>query len=1355
MRKLVAFIFLFCGLIVHGQVVPQGINYQAVALDQQGQPIPGVDIVGRPIDDAEIGVRISILEASPMGNVLYQEEHEVLTDQYGMFNLTIGQGLQVSADPFNTINWQGDKFLQVELSIENDGEFALSAVQQLMSVPYAFLADRALNVDDADSDPTNELQALSISNDTLYLSSGGFVVLPSDQINDADADPTNELQAISMSNDTLYLSSGGFVVLPPDQINDADADPTNEFQTITRNGSTINLSGNGGSVTVFDGDYTNLTNTPTIPSKTSDLVNDSGFLTSEVDGSTTNEIQTLSKSGSTISLSDNGGSVTVFDGDYNNLSNTPSIPTSTSDLTNDSGFLTNVPDSSDTNEIQFISISNDTIFLSQGGFVVLPNNSLEYAVGDTVFGGVIAYILTPSDSGYSPEKQQGIIVSTQDLQNGLKWGCGFFNGSSPYLLDGNNNMSALLSSCPSLPSNSAMGAVEALVLNGYDDWTLPTTKDFEAIYNNASSLTGLFTNNTYWGSTENSGGSGVYNWNLVTGYNATFLKNDTYHKTRPIRYFSFYKDSTQLAGDNSVTNELQLLSISNDTIYLSDGGYVKLPASLGFDGDYNSLTNTPAIPTLTSDLTNDSGFLTSEVDASTTNEIQTLSKSGSTISLSDNGGSVTVFDGDYNNLNNTPTIPTSTSDLINNSGFLTSEVDGSTTNELQVLSISNDTIFLSDGGFIKLPASQGFDGNYNSLTNTPFIPTFISELTNDSGFLTSEVDGSTTNELQVLSISNDTIFLSDGGFIKLPASLGFDGDYNSLTNTPSIPTLTSDLTNDSGFLTSEVDGSTTNEIQTLSKSGSTISLSDNGGSVTVFDGDYNNLSNTPTIPTSTSDLINDSGFITSEQDSSVTNELQTLSISNDTLFISNSNFVVLSSSTNSGNTSNYSNGSYTIDSVKFSPGIKQANVNGRFSPGDTFHYNASILAFDFVYFFGNSTYTSSTCYSPTTSFTFEIIDDKQNIIASISDDSNKGGIYKDCNEQTLNLTGEVYNSSYIYFNLTVTSTTATYPMNVLVSYPKSQLFYLTTDSLSGSVSNSNQTLSISNDTIFLTNGGFIKLPASQGFDGDYNSLTNTPSIPTLTSDLTNDSGFLTSEVDGSTTNEIQTLSKSGSTISLSDNGGSVTVFDGDYNNLSNTPTIPTSTSDLINDSGFLTSEVDSSTTNEIQTISISNDTIFLSNGGYVKLPQSANNPGSNTQGGFYDWIYEAGGQFVGSVNSTNTSDSSRIDLYDKAGYMRLKGDFYSGGSGNYVFDITCVITDDSGNVLYQQNHSNGSGFELNRKLDGSISFITIKLTWNSGNSNGWLRKEYSELLLFEDSATNTASSSSSKANSMIYTINGF
>lgn len=91
---------------------------------------------------------------------------------------------------------------------------------------------------------------------------------------------------------------------------------------------------------------------------------------------------------------------------------------------------------------------------------------------------------------------------------------------------------------------------------------------------------------------------------------------------------------------------------------------------------------------------------------------------------------------------------------------LDTEVDGDTTNEIQALSISNDTVYLSDGGFVKLPA--GFDGQYSSLTGTP---TNVSTFTNDAGYLTSfnEVDGDTTNELQTLSLSNDTLTLSNGG----------------------------------------------------------------------------------------------------------------------------------------------------------------------------------------------------------------------------------------------------------------------------------------------------------------------------------------------------------------------------------------------------------------------------------------------------------------------------------------------------------------------------------------------------------------------------------------------------------------
>ena len=180
-------------------------------------------------------------------------------------------------------------------------------------------------------------------------------------------------------------------------------------------------------------------------------------------------------------------------------------------------------------------------------------------------------------------------------------------------------------------------------------------------------------------------------------------------------------------NDAGYLTENQILSISNDTVFLTGGSYVKLPA--GFSGNYNDLTNKPTIPTLptnVSDFTNDAGYLTS---------------------YSETDPVFSTWDKDYNDLTNKPTIPTvptNVSAFTNDAGYIT---------ETQILSISHDTIFLTGGSYVKLPA--GFSGNYNDLTNKPTIPTVptnVSEFTNDAGYLTNE-----TQNLAAVAAMGDSI----------------------------------------------------------------------------------------------------------------------------------------------------------------------------------------------------------------------------------------------------------------------------------------------------------------------------------------------------------------------------------------------------------------------------------------------------------------------------------------------------------------------------------------------------------------------------------------------------------------------
>ena len=105
MKNLILILAVISGFQALSQnIPPQAINFQGVAIDKNGIPVPGMDELGNPIQNAGIKVRFSILAGSATGVTTYREVHETTTDEFGRFNVEIGRGSNVEG-VFQDIQW--------------------------------------------------------------------------------------------------------------------------------------------------------------------------------------------------------------------------------------------------------------------------------------------------------------------------------------------------------------------------------------------------------------------------------------------------------------------------------------------------------------------------------------------------------------------------------------------------------------------------------------------------------------------------------------------------------------------------------------------------------------------------------------------------------------------------------------------------------------------------------------------------------------------------------------------------------------------------------------------------------------------------------------------------------------------------------------------------------------------------------------------------------------------------------------------------------------------------------------------------------------------------------------------------
>ena len=296
--------------------------------------------------------------------------------------------------------------------------------------------------------------------------------------------------------------------------------------------------------------------------------------------------------------------------------------------------------------------------------------------------------------------------------------------------------------------------------------------------------------------------------------------------------------------------------------------------------DYALKTDIPTVPTKTSELTNDTGFITTiPTEYITESELNTELSTKANISdipsldgyatetfvtnkiaeASLSGGEVDLSGLATKDELNTGLATKSNVGHIHEQ-YLTEHQDISMkADKTELHNHNNKTVLdgITSNKITEWNNKSNFDGNYNSLTNKPTIPTVDvnknyvdtqlatkadkSEIPSLEGYATETY---VTNKIAEASLS--------GGEIDLSGYATKD-ELNTKADISSIPTKTSQLTNDSGFIT------------LVPSEYITESELDAKGYLTEHQdlSDYALKTEIPTVPTNTSDLTNDSGFITS------------------------------------------------------------------------------------------------------------------------------------------------------------------------------------------------------------------------------------------------------------------------------------------------------------------------------------------------------------------------------------------------------------------------------------------------------------------------------------------------------------
>ncbi len=112
---------------------PHKISYQSVIRNSSNALLT----------NTTVGMKISMLQGTTAGTVVYAETQNPSTNANGLVSLEIGNGTPIT-NTFASINWaNGPYFIKTETDPTGGSNYTISGTSQLLSVPYALFSANA------------------------------------------------------------------------------------------------------------------------------------------------------------------------------------------------------------------------------------------------------------------------------------------------------------------------------------------------------------------------------------------------------------------------------------------------------------------------------------------------------------------------------------------------------------------------------------------------------------------------------------------------------------------------------------------------------------------------------------------------------------------------------------------------------------------------------------------------------------------------------------------------------------------------------------------------------------------------------------------------------------------------------------------------------------------------------------------------------------------------------------------------------------------------------------------------------------------------------------------------------------